>query len=803
MDRLTQDLRIALRGFLRAPSFTCTAVVILAIGIGMAVAMFTVFDAVLVRNLPVRDQDQIVELYTYRGDPKADYALLREDLRKVTATSRTMRDIAGVAHWGAPEAPMLDGDRPLVINRSLVTGNFFDVLGARAALGRLIRPSDEQPGAPPVLVLSHGAWQRNFGGDSTIIGRKLVEPYLRASYEVIGVAPAGLDYPASVGVWMPAWQPSDKLSVIAVARLKPGASEHTAQAELFGTMKALYPDRKFEGAHVQTFTQAVVGNVRPVLVMLASAVGLLLLIACVNVGNLLLLRAAGRARELSIRRALGASYADIVRQLLIESTLLGTAGGVCGLVVAAALIKILLKYAPPQLPRIDVIGPAGIPVAIAIGVTLIAVLFFGVFPALAASRGQVAVPLRFDSRAGMETRSRRKARHVLVASQLALAVVMLAGAGLLGRSLERLQGISLGYNPDRLSLLTVSFPPSEYNDAAGNFEQSKVYTLGDRLLPAWRAVPGVVAVTPALVPPFLGAGMFVGRLDKEGQTPEEMKSNPFVPVEVGGADYFRAFGIPMLRGRGFIDTDDDRGPMVAIVSEAVARRVWPNENPIGKRIHYWSEDSTTWRTVVGVAGDIHWRSLREATPTVFIPWRQANWQGAFAIRTSGDLSAVLAALRRATHAVNPVITLWDAKPLNALLAQPLAQPRLAALLLTGFAVVSMLLAAIGLYGVISASVRGSTRELGVRAALGASPERLRRGVLRDALTVAGAGAGAGLVVAIATTRLLSGLLFEVSPTDPISLLGPAVVLLLVALIAAYIPAHRATKIDPVEALRAD
>ena len=297
--------------------------------------------------------------------------------------------------------------------------------------------------------------------------------------------------------------------------------------------------------------------------------------------------------------------------------------------------------------------------------------------------------------------------------------------------------------------------------------------------------------------------MFVGRLDKEGQTAEEMKSNPFVPVEVGGADYFRAFGIPMLRGRGFIDTDDDRGPMVAIVSEAVARRVWPNENPIGKRIHYWSEDSTTWRTVVGVAGDIHWRSLREATPTVFIPWRQANWQGAFAIRTSGDLSAVLAALRRATHAVNPVITLWDAKPLNALLAQPLAQPRLAALLLTGFAVVSMLLAAIGLYGVISASVRGSTRELGVRAALGASPERLRRGVLRDALTVAGAGAGAGLVVAIATTRLLSGLLFEVSPTDPISLLGPAVVLLLVALIAAYIPAHRATKIDPVEALRAD
>ena len=803
MDLLRQDLRIALRGFLRSPSFTGTAVVILAVGIGMAVAMFTVFDAVLVRNLPVRDQDRVVELYTYRGDPSADYYLLREDLTKVAATSRTMRDIAGVVHWGAPESPMVDGDRPLVLNRTLITGNFFDVLGARAALGRLIRPTDEKPGAPPVIVISHATWKRHFAGDSGIVGRRLLEPYARTQYEVVGVAPPGLDYPAGVGIWMPAWQPSEKLSVLAVARLAPGATLRAAQSEFFGTMSRLYPDRKFGGVHAETFTQSVVGNVRPVLVVLAAAVGLLLLIACVNVGSLLLLRATGRARELSIRRALGATAGDLARQLVVESALLGVAGGTLGLLVAIALVKILVGFAPAQLPRTDAIGLAGVPVAIAIAVTLAAILCLGVLPALAGSRGQLASPLRFDSRAGAETRTRRTGRHVLVASQLALALVLLAGAGLLGRSLERLEGIALGYNPDRLSLVSVSFPPSEYKDSAGKVSHYRINAIADRLLPVWRAVPGVTAVTPALVPPFLGANIFVGRLDREGQTPEEMKGNPVMPLEVGGADYFRVLGIPIRRGRAFTDGDDEHAPLVAVVSEAAARRLWPNEDPIGRRIHYWVEDSTAWRTIVGVAGDIHWRSLRESTPSVYLPWRQSYWQGSFAIRTAGNLAAVIPALRRATREVNPVLTLWDAKPMDDLLARPLAQPRLSAVLLGGFALVSMLLAAIGLYGVMAQAVRGSTRELGVRAALGASPERLRREVLGQALTVAVAGAAAGLVAALASARLLSALLFEVAPTDPLSLLGAAAALLLVALVAAYIPAHRATKIDPLEALRVD
>jgi len=561
MTNLTHDLRIALRGFRRAPSFTVTAVLILAIGIGMAVAMFTVFDAVVLRPLPVTSPDRVVELFTYKGDPNTDYYILREDLRKVAATTRTMRDVAGIVHWGAPPAPLVDGDRPLVLNRTLVTGNFFNVLGTRPLLGRLVQPSDETAGAELVVVLSYGAWRRYFGGDAAIVGRRLIEPYARKTYRVIGVAPPGLEYPAAVDVWMPAWQPSDRLSVIAVARLAPNATARMAQSEFLQLMKALSTSqepRDYDGAHVETFTHAVVGDVRPILIVLVAAVGLLLLIACVNVGNLLLLRAASRARELSVRRALGATYGDVVRQLVVESGLLGVAGGLLGLGVAAGLIKLLIAFAPPQLPRVDVIGVAGAPVLIALGVTIVAVLVFGVLPALIASRGELASPLRYDSRAGTETRARRRMRQALVASQVSLALVILAGAALLGRSLERLQGLSLGYDPNHLSLISVAFPPGLSSDSAGKFDQNRLNELGDQLAPVYRAVPGVKAVTQMLVPPFMGTGIFVGRLDLEGQTPEEMKSNPAYPMEAGGADYFRVYGIPILRGRAFTEADNEK-----------------------------------------------------------------------------------------------------------------------------------------------------------------------------------------------------------------------------------------------------
>jgi predicted permease len=411
--------------------------------------------------------------------------------------------------------------------------------------------------------------------------------------------------------------------------------------------------------------------------------------------------------------------------------------------------------------------------------------------------------MRHDSRAGTETRGRRIMRQTLVASQVALALVMLAGAALLSRSLERLQSISLGYEPNGLALLSIAFPPSVYADSAGGVDQNRLNGLGDRLVPAFRAVPGVTAVTPALVPPFLGTGIFMGRLDLPGQTAEEIKKNPTFPMEAGGEDYFRVHGLKVLRGRAFTERDDAKAENVAVLSESAARRIFPNADPIGKKIRFWSGDSTVYRTVVGIAGDMHYRSLREATAEIYLPWKQSYWQGSFAIRTTGSLESVLPALRRAVAEVNPDLTLWQANSMETLLAQPLAQPRMTAVLLVGFAFVSMLLAAIGLYGVMASSVRASMRELGVRAALGASPERLRRGVLTQALTVTGAGAGVGLAVALAASQLLAKLLFEVSPADPVSMVGSAVVLLVVGLVAAYVPARHATRVDPVQALRAD
>ncbi len=795
MNRNRHDLRLALRGLRRAPTFAVTAVLILGLGIGMAVAMVTVFNAVLLRRLPVQDQDRVVAMWTYR-DPAVEFGTRRSDVDEVRRASRTMRDVAAVAHWGSTPGPLVDGDRPVVLNRSVVSGNFFDVLGARAAVGRLLRADDELAGATPVLVLSYASWQREFGGDPAIVGHRLIEPYSQRSYEIIGVAPPGLDYPAGAGYWL-SWANAGVMAVSAVARLQPNATVDMVRAEYLATMQRLAPERELVGAHVMPFAQAVLGDVRPVLIVLTAAVALLLLIACVNVGNLLLLRAASRVRELAIRRALGASDADVAKQLLMESALLAAFGGVLGFLCAEATLRILLAIAPSKLPRTDVIQLAGAPVVVAVAITAIAVLLFGVLPALIAARGNVASPLRFDARSGGESARRRRVRHFLVSSQVALALVLLAGAGLLIRSLARLERLELGFTSDHLSIYAFSWPVTRYDSIR------KLVPIGERLMPRLRAIPGVRSVTPLVAPPFSGANVFIARLDVEGQSATDAATNPMVAMELGGSEYFRTLGIPLRLGRGFLDADDENAPQVAVVSEAIARRWWPNEDPIGKRIKFWGPDTLTWRTVIGVAGDIHFRTLRDSSPTVYLPWRQAYWQAMFALRTAGELSSVLPAVKRELAAIDPQLNLWYARTMDQLLDAPLAQPRMSAMLLTAFGLMALLLAAIGLYGVMASLVREQTRELGIRMALGATQQRVRAAVLRRALIVTSAGAFVGLAGALATSRLFSKLLYEVSPTDPATLLGVSVLLLGVAVAAAYLPARRATRIDPVKALRAE
>ncbi len=802
IDHLSRDLRAAGRGLGRAPSFAIMAVLVLGLGIGMATAMFTVFRSVLMQQLPVRDQGRIAVMSAQGAAGELD--INRRDLDRFAPECRTISAFAAVAHWGAYAFALTDGDRSVILNQAQVTGNFFAVLGVRPALGRLLRPDDDVTGAAPVIVISYGAWQRQFGGDSAVLNHALMAPVTSVRYAIVGVAPPGLDYPTGTEYWVPI-VPLGTQSVIPVGRLAAGATVASARIEFVGAMQRLLPTWRITGADARTLTEEVLGNVRPVLVALTAAVVLLLLIACVNVGNLLLLRATTRARELAIRRALGARYGDVVRQLVVESALLGLAGGSVGLLLADTLLHALISFAPMQLPRMDMIRLAGAPVWGAFGVTLVAVLLFGVAPALAAAAGDPARSLRLDARSGgANTPGRARLRQWLIASQIALAIVMLAGAGLLARTVDRLQHLNLGYSPDHVSILTLTFPFSSnrYNSEA------KVLQLWGRIREPLRAVPGVEAMTPLLIPPFIGDNVWLGRFDAEGQSAVDTAANPLIAEASVGEEYFATFQMPVLRGRGFEGTDKSGAPLEVVVSESVARRFWPDQDPVGKRVRLpsaagFAPGGSDWRTVVGVVADPHYRRMRTATPMVILPWSQFYWQGAVAVRTRGDVRALLPNMERALHGTDPEVHVWRAQPMSELIDAQNAQATLSALLLSAFAAVALVLAAIGLYGVMAAVVRERTRELGVRMALGATPEQLRREVLGRALRVTVAGTVVGVLGAVAASRALRSLLFDVSPTDPVALAGACVLLGAVAIGAAYLPARRAMKIDPAAALRAE
>src|SRR5256885_7242579 len=573
------DLRVAFRALRRAPTFTASAVLILGLGIGVAVAMFTVADTVLLRPLPVRDQDRIVlpRIVDPRG---VDLVVAPTELEELRRASHTMSAIAGEAHQGAFGTVLLDGDRPLVIRAAWVTGNFFDVLGARPALGRLFRSEDESLTEPSVLVLSYDTWQRRFAGDSAVLGRQLTNPYTRRRYTVVGVAPAGLAYPAGAEYWSPLVY-GGGLDV--VARLAPTATPRAAQAEFFSTMGEMYRkqharDREVvAGARIRTFSQAVLEDVRPVLQVLTAAVVLLLVLACVNVGSLALLRVATRTRELAVRRSLGATAGDIARLLLVETGALAIGGGSLGFFVAMALIRILLVLEPAGLPRTDLIRLANAPLAAAIGVTLLAVVLVGVLPALAAAQTDLASPLRIDARSGSETRARKHLRRWFVAVQVTLAVVVLAGAGLLARSLDRLLRIDLGYRADRLSLLWLAVPVSRAD------AEAKFTALLDRIPSALHSLPGVTAITPVEAPPFFGPGVFNAPWEVEGRSSSQASEYPRIPIEAGGPGYFRTLPIPVVEGRGVLETDPETAAHVAVVSEAAARLPPLGADPIDRK----------------------------------------------------------------------------------------------------------------------------------------------------------------------------------------------------------------------------
>lgn len=824
LERIGRDARLATRSLRRSAMFSGAVILILGVGIGITTATFTVFESVLVRPMPIREQDRVVELSGIARGAATELPISPMQLRRFRAESKMLSDVAAFGHWRVLSVPMIDGDRTVVLRQAEVTGNFFDVLGTHPVLGRVFHSADvvdfdwASPHRTYPVVLSYGAWRRAFSGDSAVLGHHLREPKVDMDLKIVGIAPPGLDYPRGVEFWIGYTYGS--LDV--VGRLAPGATAASARDEFLGFLDRDPDQVRFTGSHavraqVHTLAQTVLGDARPVLVILAAAVGLLMLIACTNVGNLMLLRAAGRMREMAIRRAIGAGLADLVRHLVVECVLLAVAAGFLGVVCARLFVAALVRLAPAELPRLDLVGVASWPLAIAASVTGLTVLVFGLVPSLGALRFDLSSPLRGGGRSGTSSRGVVKLRASLVAGQIGLAVIVVAGAGLLLRSLQKLTALDTGYSTEHLSFLSVSFPwakmiadcrpPLATLTAADSVrwtrcEEASNYNAHDRVMAQLRTLPQLVSISPSVSPPFLGSNVWMTRTRAEYQTEAEAKLNPWFGLDAVGPDFFRTLDMPILRGRGFTDADREGAPRVAVISEGVARFLWPHQDPLGKRFHDLNSDGLdSLTTVVGIVPDLHFREYRQATPTVFRPYRQVLAQGYFVIKTRGAPDGSFAAIREATTTAGA--TFVNAQSMDELIDPQVAGARFQTLLLALFAGAALALAAIGLYGVTASAVAQQTRELGIRIALGATPRNLRSMVIGRAVTLAGVGAFVGLIVAIGGSRLLRSMLFEVSPVDPLTLGGVTVLLLAVVLLAAYWPARRATKIDPARALRAE
>jgi putative ABC transport system permease protein len=801
---MLQDIVFALRSLRRKPSFALLVVAVLSIGIGTATAIATVYGGVILRRLPVDDQDRIVVMWGENRARKFDHIPLPYSrIREYRDQTRSLSSVGAIDYNGAYPTLFRYRGEPVEVTGLPVSGNFFDVLGSRALMGRILGPDDDVAGAPGNIVISHAVWQRLFGGDPSILGRSVQLVSTGGNFTIVGVMRPGFEYPkgaefwASIGALSGARDPRAPVHV--VARLKPGVSPEMARRELT-TVFAQESSPMLRGASAvaETLPDVIVGDVRPALRILAVAVGLLLLVACVNVANLFLIRGVERARELAVRSALGAGRYRLARQLLTESSIIAIAAGVIGALLAILLLRMLLAAAPAELPRLGEIRIGGA-LAWAAVTTVSAAALFGIAPAFWTAGKRSGANLVGDSRWATERRTERRMKDILVAAQLALAIVILTSAGLVARSLVRLQKLELGYSTERLLVAQLGWPGEKYGDV------QRAKAMYDAVIAEVQNTPGVVAAAPLLTTPFSGTGGWDGAFEVEDQSREAEARSPVLNMEVGTPNFFTTMGIPLRSGRVFGDRDRRGAPLVVMISDAAARDLWPGQDAVGKRIKLGAQ-ATEWWSVIGVVADTRYREFRTPRATVYFPLQQLPFPYPptnLVVRTANDPAAMTSALRGAIARVDPELIVARASTMTSLLDEPLAQPRLNALLLAVFAVVVLVLAAVGLYGVLAWTVRQRTRELGIRIALGAQPRQLSALVLRRGLLIAGAGAVAGLLGSIAVSRVMGALLFEVSPTDPVTIIASAGGLIFVAILATLTPARRAFRVDPMIAMRAE
>jgi predicted permease len=805
---MLHQLRFAARGLRRTPGFALVAVLTLAVGIGVATAVFTVAYHVLARPLPVRDEARVVVLWGATSDGRFDnFPLLLPDAREFAARTQSLEHTEFFSYGGAQLVAIRDGGRVYRLRQALVSGGYFDLLGTRPALGRSLRPEDDITGAPDVVVLSHRAWQRYFGGDQDIVGRRLVMHASGAAHTIVGVMPPGMEYPEGTDIWapvIPSSKPFGDAPIYAelniVGRLRRGASAADARDELttyFARADAPAWQRDVHGV-VHSLRAAMIGDVRPAVLAFGSAAGLLLLITCINVANLLLVRGLARVREIAVRAALGAGRARIIGALLTESALLALGGGLVGTALAAAAIRGFIAFAPAGSPQLDGMQLNGTVIGVAIAVTATVTLIFALAPAVVTSRVELHDALRSGSRQGGASRRFRIGTEALVVGQIALALLVLSVAALIARSLVKLERVDLAFDTSHLLIVELALPYGGFGDTKN---QS---ALLDRLLPRVGAVPGVRAITPVLTVPFVKVGGIFGQLPAEGQSADEMARNPTLILDIVTPDYFETFGIPVLRGRRFSPNDRMGAPPVVMISESAARHYWPDADPIGKRLKFGAEGGMV--TVVGVVPETRYRDLNDPRPSVYFPLAQSTFPVlpmTLAIRADGAPEALVPGIRQAVAEIEPGAALASAAPVATFLEGPLAQARLNAFLLVAFAIASVLLAAVGLFAITATMVRLRTRELGIRMALGATASEVRGLVLRRGMQLGALGTGLGLLGALASNRLLTSMLFDISPTDATTLMTVSLGLLGVAALASAVPARASTRIDPAAALRAE
>ena len=809
METFWQDLRFGFRQLLSNPGFAAIATLSLALGIGANTAIFSLLDAVLLRPLPFHDPDRLVMVWEDAakiGFPRntpapANYADWK-------AQNRVFVDLAAI-NWRSFN--LTDEGEPEKVEAQAVTANFFPLLGVKPDLGRVFNGEEDQPGRNNVAMISYGLWQRRFGGDPALVGKEILLDGQK--HTVIGVTPSGFQFLSKeVGLWVPAaFNPQELANrgshyLTVVARMKPGVTLKEARADVAAITQRINRDNPvswsgFElGSVVISLREQLAGDVRPALIVLLVAVGFVLLIACANIANLLLARGASRFREIAVRTALGAGRGRIVRQLLTESVLLAVAGGIAGLFFAWSSFSFLKQIIPDNMAL-----NAGVRIDARIfGFTLLLSLLtgivFGLAPALQAAKIDLNEALKQSGgRTGIGF-GHRRLRGALVVIEIALALVLLVGAGLLTRAFLRLRALDIGVNPENVLTLRTMLPRNKYG------ELPKRDAFYRQALERVRALPGVVSAGYATAMPLTWKGGTNGFII-EGRDQGPGQDAQCRQVSTG---YMETMGVKLRQGRFFDYHDDVQSQPVAVINETMARQFWSGENALGKRFKLGSVDSQNpWVTVVGVVGDIKEMGLEAPTKAeMFFPYQQLprmlwNMPRDLAVRTTGDPMSVVAAVRQAVWSVDRNQPVSNIRTMDEILSEEVAQRRIGMTLLAAFAALALALASLGIYGVLSYSVAQRTQEIGVRMALGAGRKDVLRMVVADGMRLAAAGVAIGLGVSFALTWLMAGLLFGVSASDPLTLGGVTLLLITVALLACFIPARRATRVDPMVALRCE